>query len=171
MHQDTKWAWLIVVCKRTLKLWIIIKDNQWANFVKNEGLKILNRERYLSYFSVSASCYISEQNFIPTRIWSAVKQWRNQPYSITRALPGSGAPRQNMDRAAQGRSLGPATQLGELGEMKIPHGKFWNSRVSEMPFPAFWESKVFDFRQIAKKGRHHKNYRLPVGQTLFFNKS
>ena len=29
--------------------------------------------------------------------------------------PGSRAPRQNMDRAAQGRSLGPATQLGELG--------------------------------------------------------
>ena len=35
----------------TLKLCIIIKDNQWANFVLNEGLKIRNCEP--PYFGLS----------------------------------------------------------------------------------------------------------------------
>ena len=58
----------MTVCVHHLKLWIIIKENQWANFFLNEGLKIWNRERYL-HSSVSVSCYkwakLYPQSFIP----------------------------------------------------------------------------------------------------------
>ena len=47
---------------------VCVKENQWANFFLNEGLKIWNRERYL-HSSVSVSCYkwakLYPQSFIP----------------------------------------------------------------------------------------------------------
>ena len=43
-----------------LKLWIIIKDNEWTNFVLNEGLKI-EIVKDISHTSVLAS-YVHEQS-------------------------------------------------------------------------------------------------------------
>ena len=44
------------VREHCLKLWIIIKDNQSANFVLNKGLKF-EIVKDISRTSVSASCY------------------------------------------------------------------------------------------------------------------
>ena len=44
-------------------------------------------------------------------------------------------------------------QLLSYGNWSMPHGKFWNSRVSKIafPIPTFWDSKIFDFAVCRKR--------------------
>ena len=56
-----------------LKLWIIIKENKWANFVINKGLKILNRERWTKFINEEkykwTSCYKLTKFYPYNQIW------------------------------------------------------------------------------------------------------
>ena len=49
-----------------------------------------------------------------------------------------------VDRVAVVRGRSPSLARGG-GSRGMTPGKYWTFRVSEMAFPAFWESKMFDF--------------------------